>query len=578
MTTRQRSPGLDRAVRAAGSPRHGGRIAGYERLGARRERHRLAVAAAAVLGCLLVAILFFAWEAHNAAGVTYSHWGFLGKPAGDDYDEGAYVVSAQLLLKGYHLFNPVFSAQPAFFLPSLAAFVAAIPDPRIAGHVYEAAFGLLAMAGVAWMAWTAYRPLAAPLACLLLAFSPGFVLYAHAVESEMPMLGLCAISVAAAQSYFLRQRRAWAILAGLLLFAGSEMKLLSAVMVVPLALLLLGGAWRGYRAGRAPRVLAADGAAFLAAVIVPALLVLALLSPGDQWSQVIAFHLQASKSVSWGDGASNVQALETFLGYDPGLLIVAAIGALVILINRRTAPATRYLILVYALWFASMLVFLWRYQPLVQHQFVPLLAPLAVLGAGLAGVPWALRIPLRGWRGTRGPRHDDHVSVASHNGASARTSHMPVLTSLALVALVVYAGVFLARTVQGDARMFTSTGSPSHDYVVALVKRETRTGDFVVCDDPTVLLDAGRLPPPELDDPSIVRVQSGYLTSATAERATSQDHVAAVVARRLRYINGALKGTILSYDLPGYMAWVARHYRRVPIPPSLTATQVYVEK
>src|ERR687888_505015 len=169
------------------------------------------------------------------------------RAAGNDYDEGAYLISAQLLLKGYPLFHSVFSAQPAFFLPSLAAAVRAIGNPVVAGHVYEALFGLATLAGVFWMAWTAYRPLAGPLAAALLAISPGFLLYAHAVEAEMPMLGLCTLSVAAAQAYYLTLRRSMAALAGLLLMAGTEMKLLSVVVTLPLALLLLGGAWRGSR-------------------------------------------------------------------------------------------------------------------------------------------------------------------------------------------------------------------------------------------------------------------------------------------------------------------------------------------
>src|SRR5947208_1258449 len=300
-----RSPaGLSRAVHATGPPRRRPGVAGYERAGARRERRRLTVVALAVALGLVVLALFVLWEWRKAAGVTYSHWGPLGSTAGNDYDEGAYVISAQLLLKGYPLFHSVFSAQPAFFLPSLAAVVRTVGNPVVAGHVYEALFGLATLVGVFWMGWTAYRPLAGSLAAALLAISPGFLLYAHAVEAEMPMLGLCTLSVAAAQAYYLTRRRSMAALCGLLFMAGTEMKLLSVVVALPLALLLLGGAWRGSRAAPAPglaptrggaeplrsqtrgsitirrtlQALILDALAFVLCLVVPALLTLVLLS------------------------------------------------------------------------------------------------------------------------------------------------------------------------------------------------------------------------------------------------------------------------------------------------------------
>src|SRR5437764_6034195 len=364
--------GLSRAVHATASPRRRPSIAGYERAQARRERCRLTVAALAVALGLVVLALFFLWEWRKAAGVTYSHWGPLGSTAGNDYDEGAYVISAQLLLRGYPLFHSVFSAQPAFFLPSLAAVVRVVGNPVVAGHVYEALFGLATLVGVFWMGWTAYRPLAGPLAAALLALSPGFLLYAHAVEAEMPMLGLCTLSVAAAQAYNLTQRRSMAALCGLLLMAGTEMKLLSVVVALPLALLLVGRARPAARPAR-------DALAFVLCLVAPALLALALLSPADQLRQVVAMHLAASRALPLDAGA-NVQALKVFLGYDPGLLLVAIAGAILALLWGRN----RYLPLVYALWFLSTLILLWRYHPFIQHQFVPLLPPLALLGAALA--------------------------------------------------------------------------------------------------------------------------------------------------------------------------------------------------
>jgi len=507
---------------------------------------------ASVLG-LAVGALFLLWEMRNAAGVTYSHWGLLGKGAGDDYDEGAYVVSAQLLLKGYPLFHAVFSAQPALFLPSLALVVRLVPDPIVAGHLYEALCGFLALAGVLLLGWSAYRPLAGVLAAGLLAVSPGFLLYAHAVESEMPMLAFCVFAVAAAQGYYVTRRRGLAALSGLSLVIGAEMKLLAVIVALPLGLLLLGGLWRGYRAGRSPRALAADVAAFALALAAPALLILALLSPADQLAQVVTFHLAASRVLTLRLD-DNARALQVFLGYDPGLLLVAVGGGLLGLGFAR--GERRYLTLVYALWTLSSLVFLWRYHPLIQHQFVPLLPPLALLGAALLG--------------TREPAPNT-VPHTSRRGTAAFA--VPTVPTLALV---VYLGLLFARTLQIDNHIFISSVTPNRDRLARLLDTATRPGDFVATDDPMVALTARRLLAPGLEDPSMVRIAAGYLTSAEAIQASQRYHVAAVVASRPKIIAGRLRGSIYSFYLPDYLAWAARHARRVPV--SIPATRVYLRR
>jgi hypothetical protein len=574
-------------VRATAPPHRRPGIAGYERAQARRERRRLAVAALAVALGLLVLALFFLWEWRKAAGVTYSHWGPLGSAAGNDYDEGAYIISAQLLLKGSPLFHSVFSAQPAFFLPSLAAVVRAIGNPVVAGHVYEALFGLATLVGVFWMAWTAYHPLAGPLAAALLAISPGFLLYAHAVEAEMPMLGLCTLSVAAAQAYYLTRRRSMAALCGLLLMAGTEMKLLSVVVTLPLALLLLGGAWRGSRPvpapgasparggggtvlsqrreamglRRAPRAITLDALAFVLCLVAPALLALALLSPADQLRQVVALHLAASRVLPLDAGA-NLQALKVFLGYDPGLLLVAVAGAVMALLWGRN----RYLVLVYALWFLSTLIFLWRYHPFLQHQFVPLLPPLALLGAALAAPVGSRQYAV----GRNGRIHDGRTTGDGLQGSRAvrppAALRRLLPTAYRLLPAVAYVGLLGVHTVPIDRHLLVPSVTPRRDLLIALLDRTTRPGDFVVCDDPMVALGAHRLLPPGLEDPSMVRTSAGYLTAAEAEDTTLRYHAAAIVASRPMFVD----------YLPTYLAWARQRYRQVPS--SVPGAQVYLRQ
>ena len=597
--TKHASPALDRALRAAPSPRRNAAIPTYERAGALRERRRLTIGALSIALGLLVVGLFLLWEGRNASGVAYSHWGPLGKAAGDDYDEGAYVLAAQSVIRGYALFSQVFSAQPAFFLPSLAAALRLVHDPVVAAHLYEAACGALTLLAVFLMAARAYRPLAGPLAAALLAVSPGFLLYAHAVESEAPMLAFCTLAVAAAQWYYLRLRRVAAVLAGLLLMAGTEVKLLSVVVVVPLALLLGGGLWYGQRSGRSIRALALDIIMFLLALAVPALLVLLLFAPGAQWDQVIVFHLRSGRvpatTLPPSLGA-NGDALKTFLGYDVGLLVAAGAGLVVALVvallgigaarTNRTghagsapAPAPKgWLPLVYLLWALTTGLFLLRYHPLFQHQFLPLLPPLALLGGGLV-VAWPTSVfgqqRMGGTDvGRRGAWHAPGVRTRAHAmrpyepGSRPIARRLPgrIILPIAAIALLIYAVILLRSTLTIDGHLFQPAAASNRAALIALIDRTTRPGDYVVCDDPNVALGARRSVPPGLEDPSRVRAASGYLTVARLEAATVRYHAAVIVASRPMFVR----------YLPAYLTWAAAHYRAVPSPAS--GAQVFLRR
>src|SRR5581483_11436612 len=214
-----------------------------------------------------------------------------------DSDEGIYAISAQLLLHGHALFRDVFSSQPAFFLPGLAAVQALAGDVVLGSHLFQALSALVVLAAVFCIAWRSYRPLAGPLAA------------------------------AAAQAYYLRPRRMSLVLAGLLLMAGTEMKLLSVLMLPPIVLFLVAGAGRSVLGGRPWSALAADAAAFLLSLGAPPLLVLLLVAPGAQWQQVVSFHLAAARAFPL-DLAQNWDHVAGFLwSFDPALLVFAPLTA-----------------------------------------------------------------------------------------------------------------------------------------------------------------------------------------------------------------------------------------------------------
>jgi hypothetical protein len=462
-----------------------------------------------------ISILFALRELSVAGNVMFGAYA-------SDSDEGIYDISAQLLLHGHALFRDVFSSQPAFFLPGLAAAQRLAGDAIVGSHLFQAFWALAVLAAVFCIAWRSYRPLAGPLAAAILALSPGFQLYGHAVVAETPMLGLCALAAAAAQSYYLRPRRLPLVLGGLLLMAGTEMKLLSVLMLPPIILILAAGARRSVLDGRPRTALVGDAAAFLLCVCLPPLLVLRLVAPAAQWQQVVSFHLAAARAFPL-DLAQNWDHVVGFLWrYDPALLLLAplvALAALPLLEARQ-----RFFAIVHGLWLVAALGWLLTYHPLAQHQFLVLLLPLALLGA--TGV--------MAWGSERGPtlaserarRTDSRlraVDIPAGNGHPGRTrtaAFQGLARGVIRIAAVGYVAFLLVHTFPLDGSLFAPQQPPRRVALIRRIERLTAPNDFVVCDEPMLALGAHRLMPPGLEDLSVVRTSSGFLTAAAAIAAT----------------------------------------------------------
>jgi hypothetical protein len=543
-------------------PLQEGRHAWQERAGDTASRpaapaaleRRLALALGAAIG-----VLFMLREMSVAGNVMYGSYA-------SDSDEGIYAISAQLLLHGHALFRDVFSSQPAFFLPGLAAVQKLAGDVILGSHLFQVLSALVVLAAVFCIAWQVYRPLAGPLAAALLALSPGFQLYGHAVVAETPMLGLCALAVAATQAYYLRPRRKPLVLAGLLLMAGTEMKLLSVLMLPPIILMMAAGARRSMLNGRPRTALAIDAVAFLLCLCAPPLLVLRLVAPDAQWQQVVSFHLAAARAFPL-DLAQNWDHVAGFLWrFDPALLVFGPLAAALALSWLDTRQ--RFLAIVHGLWLVAALGWLLTYHPLAQHQFAVLLLPLALLGASAvtAWRPHFSRTPtVEHARGSKSRLRS--AGVLARDGRPGRT-RISVLQGwfrgAVGIAAVGYVAVLVVHTWPLDGTLFTAAQPPRRLALIRQIERLTGPNDFVVCDEPMLALGAHRLMPPGLEDLSVVRTTSGFLTAAGAIAATRRYHPTAIVISHPAQAS-----------LPrGYLAWVVRHYRRVPSP--VAGTQIYL--
>jgi hypothetical protein len=465
--------------------------------------------------------------------------------ASTEYDEGVYWQSLRAMSLGHPLFSSIFSSQPPLFLLSIYPFYLIIGSSLTAARAAVVLYSLVSLLAI-YVAGRAIGGRWVGLAALaLLALDPLYLRDSHTLEAEVPALALAVVSVAfaALAIHQAGTRRRWlAGAAGLTLALGFGVKLFDVAALAPVALYLLAplGAALAAAADAAGR-LRWPGADAIGRVLRSALpdllacavgaiagLALVFLPFVGQWpalyDQVVHFHLVASRSLSIGTRA-NILLLANVTSEWP-LALLATAGAIAALAARR------WCILPPALWACASLVVLVRQQPLFYHHVALLIPPLALTAAvGLPALVDLLPAVLGASRGVLA-------------GARARVALAVVLASVVLVWSV---GV---TAVQGAA---ASTGSPCPDTAVAhALATATQPGDLVVADDQYIVALAGRDVPPQLVDTSLVRIQSGYLTTAQVETAVQQPAVRAVL-----FCSGR-------FDLlPGFRDWVAANYMLV---------------
>ncbi len=461
---------------------------------------------------LAIIVCFAGVEAMHASGYSQS--------LVSDYDEGSYTMVAQLLLAGYHPFSQIFTSQPFWFSGSLALGMRLLNQPDVvAGHLIEMMFGVMALVGVAWITWISYGKLAAIVATIVLALSPGFLVLAHAVEAEMPATGPGLLAIGAAAHYARTRQRWLLVVSGLALATSLEMKVQAAIFLPPLVLWVAGGLFQRHVAGRGKSGdIAADLVTLTAAIIVPVLITGLLLAPREQLDQVVLFHLAAARNMPL-DVPANIASFEAFLRWDPSLLALAVVGMLGgLLYHPRTT-------LVHLVWVGTTVAFLLLYHPQIVHQFLVVLPPAAVLAGGsVAGLHLRLgRWYMMGW-------------------------------GIAALAIVAY-GVQTPTTWSRDRDLFFTTSPTPRTALAAFVAAHTSPGEFVITDDLFVAIDAHRLVPPLLADPGSVRISAGYLTTAQMMVATQLYHVRVV----------ALWRGVLAGRLPDYITWLRQHgYTVIP--------------
>jgi 4-amino-4-deoxy-L-arabinose transferase-like glycosyltransferase len=456
---------------------------------------------------------FLAWEIAHRGVYLYTQ----GIYRVDDADEWRYTACSRLVVHGYRLFDQVFSAQPPLLFASLAAAMRVFGANIDGARWVELLFGLVALACAGWISSRLAGRWAAAAAVVLLSVSPGFLIYSHTVEAEVPMMALAALSLA----LLLEGRDAsgtalvrWAVAGGLVLSAATLTKLFAAEALLPGLWVLV--AWRqSLRAAARPVI------AYLLAFVIPLSLDFALIFPSRQWQQVVDLHNRAA-SATLPDLIPAHTIVWNFLTLDAGLSAVAAAGIGVLALRRRRRELGFI-----SLWLGGSIVMLLGFRPLFPHHAAILLVPLAVAaGAGIGSL-----VPSR-------------PDLGFYPLESGRRVSYALMAAAALIYLI-----FTVRIAHDDRHALYASGPTASDALAASIVAHTSPTDLIATDDTRAADTADRLIAPPLCDPSTVRLKAGYLTASNLIDATRTYHVKLVAP-----------ATGLYAQVPAYISWLRAHY------------------
>jgi 4-amino-4-deoxy-L-arabinose transferase-like glycosyltransferase len=448
-----------------------------------------------------------------------------------DYDEGAHMMQARLILMGYPLYAETFSGQPPLLISSLAGAFALLGPSVQVGRALMVAYATLGLLGLALIARELHGWAAAVGTVVLLGIAPDFFLYSRVSMGDIPSTSMATLAVLCTLRYRGSGRRRWVVAAGLALGAGCLLKL-STVFAVPLVAAVValrradGLSLREFIA-RAERKrwlgIGFDLAWLGGAFALPVLFCLLAFDVAAMYDQLFVFHWQARAAFSL-DRIANLSQIGEYLLKNGGLLALAAYGCISLFLNRRVGRG--FLI---TAWFLLIAAVLTNHAPLWPHLLVMLLFPLA-LGGGVA--------------------IGELVQYAKLRGKRTWSWQRVSLPLIGLCALAFYLMGLPSIVDTNSHRLMaykTEVGLAATDFVASVTDPE----GWVITDEPLVPFCAGRKVPPYLSDTSYVRTQTGYLTADDLIALTEDYRPQAIVV----WSEGRF-----TQRLPAYVEWVEQNY------------------
>ena len=469
-----------------------------------------------------------------------------------DYDEGVYLTSAQMIMRGYQPFGSVFSSQPPAFLNLLIIGFHLFGSSVAVARLVTIFFALMGLGSAASVAWRLAGPFAGPVTIIAQGLPLVFFLEAQTVQAEMAALGLALLAIALLFPAAPRRGWLWIAGSGFLYGLGLLCKMLVAPMILPIIFLLCCSGEKSD--GQALRFLPAEvpsAKIFLVRLlffgmggILACLIILLPYDLSAVYDQAILFHLKA-KGAFPGSWTENLKRLYSIFELEPGLIALTLTGLLILFWKRRLAGIWL------CLWIAAATFFLLDHTPLFQHHSVILIPPLAI-AAGTSTL-WLTSFWRKKWIRPLG-----------------------FLLLLPLFALEPASGLLEPLKLRPAVSLQRDLNSPSPELpfdleseteALHLIEQNTRPDDFIVSDRQMQIFRTGRNVPPAMVDTSVVRIQSGYLTDSQAISASEN-------ARMIIFWTGRLE------RLREYRRWVQSRYHLLKEwrGPDTTLKEVYVRK
>jgi len=481
-----------------------------------------------IYGLVLLGLigLLFAWQVSNLGAYNWL------------YDEAGYIAVPWTVKAGHSLYTEVYSPSPPFFTLSVVAAFKIWGDSVEVARAVIVAYSVLGLLAAALLARELGGRVAGLTAVVLLFLDPTYFRLSRVTMSEVPAVSLALVSLFASLIYWRRGRKGWLILSGLTMAASLLVKLVT-LFALPLPILavalrhfcpLTPGAERS-KVGQVsiPAVvkgMAQDLAVWVASFCLPILLCLLVYDPQAMYEQAVALHWRGREfhPVDYGRRGPRILG---YLWQDRGLVVLALGGGLSCWLRR-----SRQALLVVA-WLLLVTVMMVNQSPLTAHHTLPMFPPLAILAGVMIQEGWD------SWRALIRRRH-------------WRGALLPAIC-VVLVAFYLVNWPAVAESNRGEmARTNTPEGLVGD--AISLLGQVTAPGDFVISDDPLVVLLAGRNIPPTLTGADWRRLNVGYLTAEQLVALSEQYDASAVVFWRGRFDS-----------LPTYVQWVEDQFEAVQI-------------
>ena len=464
--------------------------------------------------------LLFAWQIGNLGAHNWL------------YDEAGYIAVPWMVAAGHNLYTDVYSPSPPLFTLSIAAAFKIWGNSVQIARAVIVAYSALGLLAAALLAREIRGQIAGLAAVLFLFFNPTYSRLSRGAMSEVPATSLALISLLASLVYWRSGRKRWLILSGLMMAASLLVKL---VTLFALPLPILAVALRHFcplspdaRQSLAEKLegIALDSVVWAASFCLPILLCLLTYDPQAMYEQAVALHWRG-REFHPVDYSRRGPRILGYLWEDRGLLMLALGGSLSCWLRR-----SRQALLVIA-WFLLVTVMMVNQAPLAAHHTPPMFPPLAVLAGVMVQEGWDSWLALikrRHWRGALLPA-----------------------VSVGLVAFYLVNWPALAESYRkGMAR--TNTPEGLVEDAISLLEQVTAPGDFVISDDPLIVLLAGRNIPPTLTSADWRRLNVGYLTAEQLVALSEEYEASAIVFWKGRFDS-----------LPTYAQWVEARFEAVEI-------------